>query len=184
MVLSRKACRPKLRRFDRLLLAAVSRVLPKDRWASFLVTPATLLRWHRELVPRKWTYRHKRTGRPSIDPEIYALVCRMARENPRWGYIRIQGECRKLGIRVGATIVKRILDREGLGPAPRCDGPSWSKFLRAPASGIIACGRRQLCVVRARRHVIQCYDHDRAGMRRCPFLADPSAVSAADRAAR
>jgi hypothetical protein len=138
-VLSRKAGRPKLRRLDRLLLAAVSRVLPKDRWASFIVTPATLLRWHRELVRRKWTYRHKRTGRPSIDPEIYALVCRMARENPRWGYIRIQGECRKLGIRVGATTVKRILDREGLGPAPRRDGPSWSEFLRAQASGIIAC---------------------------------------------
>ena len=62
-VLSRKAGRPKLRRLDRLLLAAVSRVLPKDRWASFIVTPATLLRWHRELVRRKWTYRHKRTGR-------------------------------------------------------------------------------------------------------------------------
>lgn len=75
-------------------------------------------------------------GDISIDPEIYALVCRMARENPRLGYIRIQGECRKLGIRVGATTVKRILDREGLGAA---HSPSWSEFLRAQATGIIAC---------------------------------------------
>ncbi len=137
-VLRRKDGRPKLRRIDKLLLAAASRILPRDRWASFIVTPATLLRWHRELVLRKWTYGRKRCGRPPIDPEIHALVCRMARENPRWGYIRIQGECRKLGIRVGATTVKRILARAGLGPAPRRDGPSWSEFLRAQAQGILA----------------------------------------------
>jgi hypothetical protein len=137
-VLRRKKGRPRLRRIDKLFLAAASRILPKERWSSFIVTPATLLRWHRELVRRKWTYRRRTTGRPRVDPEIYALVVRMARENPRWGYIRIQGECRKLGIRVGATTVKRILDREGLGPAPRRDGPSWSEFLRAQAEGILA----------------------------------------------
>ncbi len=137
-VLRRRNGRPKLRRIDKLLLAAASRILPRDRWASFFITPATLLRWHRELIRRKWTYRRKRYGRPPIGPEIYALVCLMARENPRWGYIRIQGECRKLGIRVGATTVKRILDREGLGPAPRREGPSWSEFLRAQAQGILA----------------------------------------------
>src|SRR5207245_1142598 len=109
------------------------------RWDSFMVRPQTLMRWHRELVRRKWIYRHTRTGRPLIDPGFRALVCRMARENPRWGYIRIQGECRKLGIWVGATTVRRILEREGLGPAPRRAGPSWSEFLRAQASGIIAC---------------------------------------------
>lgn len=138
-VLHRKAGRPRLRRIDKLLLAAASRILPRDRWASFIITPATLLRWHRELVRRKWTYRRKRCGRPPIDPEVYVLVCVMARENPRWGYIRIQGECRKLGIWVGATTVKRILTAEGLGPAPRRDGPSWSEFLRSQAEGILAC---------------------------------------------
>src|SRR3990172_4696227 len=137
-VLRRKDGRPKLRRIDKLLLAAASRILPRDRWASFIVTPATLLRWHRELARRKWTHRRKLCGRPPIDPEIYALVCRVARENPRWGYMRIQGECRKLGIRVGVTTVKRILGREGLGPAPRRDGPTWSQFLRAQAEGILA----------------------------------------------
>lgn len=109
-VLQRKAGRPRLSRLDKLFLAAASRILPKERWSSFIVTPATLLRWHRELVRRKWTYRTTRCGRPRVDPEVYALVVRMARENPRWGYIRIQGECRKLGIRVGVTTVRRILE--------------------------------------------------------------------------
>jgi putative transposase len=138
-VLSRKAGRPKLRRRDRIFLAAASRILPKDHWSCFIVTPQTLLRWHRELVRRKWTYRRRTTGRPRLDPEICALAIRMARENPRWGYIRIQGELRKLGIRVGATTIKRILLKEGLGPAPRRSGPSWSEFLRAQADGILAC---------------------------------------------
>lgn len=118
---------------DRLLLAAVARVLPKERWASFMVKPQTLLRWHRELVRRKWTYRAKRTGRPPIDPELQELICRMARDNPRWGCVRIQGELRRLGIRVGATTIRDLLRREGLGPAPRRTGPSWSEFLRQQA---------------------------------------------------
>jgi putative transposase len=138
-VLNRKACRPKLSRLDRLFLAAASRVLPRERWSSFIVTPATLLRWHRELVRRKWTYKAKRTGRPPIDPQLRELVIRMAKDNPRWGYVRIQGECRKLGIRVGASTIKRLLLREGLGPAPRRVGPSWSEFLRSQAEGILAC---------------------------------------------
>jgi putative transposase len=138
-VLNRKACRPKLSRLDRLFLAAASRVLPRERWSSFIVTPATLLRWHRELVRRKWTYKDKRTGRPTIDPDVRELVLRMAKDNPRWGYVRIQGECRKLGIQVGASTIKRLLLREGLGPAPRRVGPSWSEFLRSQAEGILAC---------------------------------------------
>ncbi len=138
-VLKRKARRPKLSRIDKVFLAAVSRILPKERWSSFVVTPATLLRWHRELVRRRWTHKAKRTGRPSIDPEICGLVIRMAKENPRWGYVRIQGECRKLGVRVGASTIKRLLLREGLGPAPRKVGPSWSEFLRSEAEGILAC---------------------------------------------
>ena len=136
--LQRRAGRPRLSRLDKLFLAAASRILPKERWSSFIVTPATLLRWHRELVRRKWTHGTNRCGRPQVDPEVYALVVRMAKEDPRWGYIRIQGECRKLGIRVGATTVRRILAKEGLGPAPRRHGPSWSEFLRAQADGILA----------------------------------------------
>jgi putative transposase len=137
-VLQRKAARPKLRRRDRLLLAAAARLLPRERWSSFIVTPATLLAWHRELVKKKWSYRRRKTGRPALDREVCRLIVRLANDNPRWGYVRIQGELRKLGIRVGASSIKRLLRREGLGPAPR-RGPTWGEFLRSQADGILAC---------------------------------------------
>jgi putative transposase len=139
-ILSRKTARLKLKHLDRVILAVASRVLPRDRWASFMVPPQTLLRWHREPVRRKWTYgRAGRPGRPQIGPEVRGLVLRLGRENPRWGCVRIQGELRKLGIRVGATTIRTLLRSAGLGPAPRRSGPSWSEFLRAQAAGIIAC---------------------------------------------
>ena len=137
-VLSRKAGRPKFQRRDRVLLAAFSRLLPRERWGSFMVSPQTLLRWHRELIQRKWTYKRNRGGRPGTDPEIIRLIVEMAKDNPRWGYMRIKGELAKLGIGVAANTIKAILARKGLGPAPR-RGPSWSEFLRAQADGILAC---------------------------------------------
>jgi transposase InsO family protein len=139
-VLRRKTGRPKFTARDRVLLAAASRALPRQRWASFLVTPQTLLRWHRTLLQRKWTYaKGRKPGRPPIDSEVVALVLRMARENARWGCMRICGELRKLGIRVGATTIRTLLRRHGLGPAPRRIGPTWTQFLRAQAEGIVAC---------------------------------------------
>ncbi len=138
-VLRRTVKRPPLRRSDRVLLTAASSLLPRDRWSVFVVSPQTVVRWHRELVARKWTYRHCSPGRPPIDPELRELVVRLARENPSWGCVRIQGELRKLGIGVGATTIRTILRRAGLGPAPRRDGPSWSEFLRAQAQGMLAC---------------------------------------------
>jgi putative transposase len=139
-VLQRTSGRPKLKPIDRLLLAAASRAIPRDRWVTFLVTPATLLRWHRELVRRKWTYRRTgRPGRPPIDPELRALILRLARENPRWGCMRIGGALRKLGHRVSATTIRTLLRTARLGPAPRRRGPTWTAFLRAQAEGIIAC---------------------------------------------
>jgi putative transposase len=120
----RKTGRPRFTTLDRALLAATSRILPRQRWASFLVTPQTLLRWHPTLVRSKWTYRTgHRSGRPPIDPEVAGLIARMARENPRWGRVRICGELRKLGIRVGATTIRTPLRQHGLGPAPRRSGP-------------------------------------------------------------
>ena len=136
--LRRQVARPALRPTDRAFLAAASQILPRDRWASFLVTPQTLLRWHRKLVRRKWTVRSRRPGRPEVDQAVRDLVLRLAQENPRWGYVRIQGELRKLGIPLAATTIKRLLRSHGLSPAPRRSGPSWSEFLRAQASGILA----------------------------------------------
>ena len=102
------------------------------------MTPATLLRWHRDLVRRRWIY--PAVGRPSrLDPAVVELVLRLARENPRWGYLRIVGECRKLGVGVSATSVRSILRRHGLGPALRRGGPMWPQFLRAQAAGMLAC---------------------------------------------
>jgi hypothetical protein len=114
--------------------------MPRNLWSSFMVRPETLLRWHRELVRRKWTYKGRaRPGRPPIDPEVSALIVRFGRENPRWGYQRIRGELLKLQIRVSATTGRTILLRHGLDPAPRRAGPTWTEFLRSQAAGILAC---------------------------------------------
>jgi transposase len=137
-VLKRQVARPRLRRRDRLFLAAASRMLPRQRWSSFLVSPQTLLRWHRELVRRKWTYRRSVGGRPPIAEDIQDLILRLGRENPRWGCVRIKGELANLGIRVSATAIRTLLRRRGLGPAPRRSGPTWGEFLRAQSQGILA----------------------------------------------
>ena len=139
-VLRRKSGPPKLRAIDRVLLAVASRSIPRERWSSFLVAPATLLRWHRELVRKKWTYgKTGLPGRPPIDPEVRDFVLRIASENPRWGCLRIQGELAKLGIDISATAIRNLLRSARLGPAPRRTGPSWTQFLRAQAQGVIAC---------------------------------------------
>jgi putative transposase len=122
---------------DRALLAALSRLLPRSRWACFGVTPATLLAWHRRLVARRWTYPHRSPGRPRVDEETTALVVRLAKENPRWGYRRIQGELMKLGVRLAASTVARILFDHHLGPAPRRT-TTWREFIHAQASHIVA----------------------------------------------
>jgi putative transposase len=136
-VLRRQLGRPDLTTADRAFLAAVSRLLPRASWRSFVVTPTTLLRWHRKLVARRWTYGAK-VGRPPIGGEIRALVLRLARENPRWGYQRIVGELRGLRVGVSATTVREILKASGLGPAGERAGLSWRAFLRAQAQSMFA----------------------------------------------
>jgi transposase InsO family protein len=139
-VLRRKSGPPKLRAIDRVLLAVASRSIPHERWSCFLVTPATLLRWHRELVRTKWRYgKIGRLGRPTIDPEVRELILRIAKENPRWGCVRIEGELAKLGIQISATTIRNLLRTVQLGPAPRRTGPSWTQFLRSQAQGVVAC---------------------------------------------
>ena len=137
-ILRRQVKRPVYRASDKAFLAAASRVLRREVWGAFLVRPETLLRWHRQLVRRKWTRPHRPRGRPALDPEVRELILRLGRENSRWGYMRIRGELLKLGVKVSATTIATVLRRAGLGPAPR-RGPTWSQFLRQQATGIIAC---------------------------------------------
>jgi putative transposase len=138
-VLRRQTPRPKLEPADRALLAAISRILPRARWSCFLVTPQTLLRWHRRLVARAWTYPHHQSGRPALDQQVQQLIVRLAKENPRWGYQRIQGELQRLGVQVSATTIRTILRRHRLDPAPRRMTTTWRAFLRQQAAGMVAC---------------------------------------------
>jgi putative transposase len=126
---------------DRLWLAALSRLVNRRRWAEiFPVTPATILRWHRHLVARKWTFSdRRRPGRPSTGVSIKTLIVRMARENPAWGHRRIQGELARLGHAIAASTVWEILHAAGIDPARRRTGPTWREFLAAQAHAIIAC---------------------------------------------
>ena len=126
---------------DRLWLAALSRLVSRRRWPEvFPVTPATILRWHRDLVARKWDYTsRRRPGRPSTGTSVKTLIIRMARENPAWGHRRIQGELARLGHAIAASTVWEILHAAGIDPAPRRAGPTWREFLAAQAHAIIAC---------------------------------------------
>jgi putative transposase len=121
-VLRRQVHRPQLQPADRVVFAAQSRLLPRGAVVDLLVTPATLLRWHRHLLAGHWTYPHRRPGRPPVDPTIRAVVLRLARENSTWGHRRIQGELARLGCQIAASTVWKILHQAGVDPAPAGPG--------------------------------------------------------------
>jgi putative transposase len=138
MVLRRQVARPEPDWADRAVLAAMARLLPAAVRGSRLVTPVTLLAWHRRLLPRKWAY-PSRPGRPAAGQEIRALVLRLAGENPAWGYRRVHGELTRLGHQISEATVRRILRARRCRPAPRGLGTSWRRFLRIQAEGLLAC---------------------------------------------
>ncbi len=139
----RQPRRPNLNWADRALLAALPGVIPKARRHGMwlLVAPDTILRWRRDLVRHRWAARSRRgkTGRPATRRNVRALVLRLARENPEWGYRRIHGELAGLGVKVAASTAWEILKNAGIDPAPRRTGPTWSQFLRSQADAILAC---------------------------------------------
>ncbi len=158
-VLRRQRQRPMLEPADRVVLAALAQLQSRRRLRHFFVQPETLLRWHRDLVAKHWTYPHGRPGRPAISKGTTALVLRLAKENPTWGYRRIQGELATMGIVIAPSSVWATLKRHHIEPSPRRSGPTWSEFLSSQAKGLIACDFFHVDTVLLRRLYILVFTH-------------------------
>lgn len=153
-VLQRHTPRPRFTWADRAFLALAGASSPANagRRSSLVVTPTTVLAWQRKIARRRWSYPHRGPGRPPLPDSHVELICRLARKNPRWGYLRIVGELRKLGVTASATCVHKILRHHGLPPAPRREGPTWSEFLHSQASSMLATDFFHIDSVNVQRH--------------------------------
>jgi len=138
-VLGRQVPRPQFEPVDRMFFSALARVLRRDRWTVLVMKPDTLLRWHRRLITKHWTYPHRQPGRPCTAAGTRQTIICFAHENPTWGYRRIHGELTRLGIPIAASTVWAILKNAGIDPAPGRSSESWTSFGRAQAAGIVAC---------------------------------------------
>jgi transposase InsO family protein len=182
-VLRRTNPRPTMSWLDRAMLSALSRLLPPPLRRMRLVSPRTLLRWHAQLVARRWTYPRRRPGRPPTSEAIRRLVLRMARENPRWGYRRIQGELIGLGHPVAASTVWKILKEAGLDPAPRRSGPTWRQFLSVQARAILAVDFAHVDTVFLQRlYILIVIEHDRRRVHLAGITAHPTGTWATQQA--
>ena len=182
-VLRRRNPRPRLSWVDRALLSALSRLLPLDLRRLRLVSPRTLLRWHAQLVARRWTYPRRHPGRPPVRQPVRALVLRMAQENPSWGYRRVQGELVGLGHQVAASTVWTILKSAGIDPAPRRTGPTWGQFLAAQAHAILAVDFAHVDTVFLRRlYILVAIEHGTRRVHVAGITAHPTGAWVAQQA--
>ncbi|WP_406416531.1 integrase core domain-containing protein [Streptomyces sp. NBC_00842] len=177
-VLRRQIARVCYEPADRIWLAALSRLIPRERWRQvFAVTPTTLLAWHRQLLARKWAFtQRRRPGRPSTAPAVKQLILRLARENSTWGHRRIQGELARLGYAIAPSTVWEILHAAGIDPAPQRSGPTWRQFLTAQAHGIIAADFLHLDTVSLKRlYALVVIEHGTRRLHLAGVTAHPTA---------
>jgi putative transposase len=174
----RQAKQPRPSRWEKVALASLAAKLPDLSRVALVFTPAILLRWHREIVKRKWTFDNRpRPGRPPVSPACVELIVRLARENPRWGYGKIQGELGKLGHRVSRSAIKRILRQHGLPPAPERGKSTWRAFLGHYRESIVACDFFTVDTLFLQRLYMLCFIE--LGSRRLHFAGCTAAPDAA-----
>lgn len=177
-VLRRQIARVRYQSADRIWLAVLSRLVPRERWRQvFAVTPTTLLTWHRQLIARKWTFPHHRhPGRPSTTSTVKHLILRLAKENSTWGHRRIQGELLRLGYPIAPSTVWKILHSAGVNPAPQRSGPTWHQFLTVQAHGIIAADFLHLDTVALKRlYALVFIEHSTRRLHLAGVTAHPTA---------
>ncbi|MFE4960507.1 integrase core domain-containing protein [Streptomyces sp. NPDC056653] len=177
-VLRRQIARVRYEPADRIWLAVLSRLVPRERWRQvFAVTPTTLLAWHRRFVARKWTHpQRSRPGRPSTAPTVKQLILRLAKENYAWGHRRIQGELARLGYSIAQSTVWEILRAAGIDPAPQRSGPPWREFLTAQAHGILAADFLHLDTISLKRlYALVFIEHDTRRIHLAGVTAHPTA---------